>query len=107
MTKANLSPRTPIQVYLDDEERAWLDDLSARLGLSRSEVLRRGVRRLRAEFAAPESPLRSFLRLADADPKLAAAPSDLSRRHTDYFVDALLDRAAESGSATPDATGAP
>ncbi len=35
--------REPIQVYLTDKERAELDSLAATLGVSRSEVLRRGV----------------------------------------------------------------
>ncbi len=35
--------REPIQVYLTAEERSDLDDLALDLGLSRSEVLRRGI----------------------------------------------------------------
>lgn len=38
--------REPIQVYLSAEERAALDDAAAQLGVSRSEVLRRGVEAL-------------------------------------------------------------
>jgi Arc/MetJ-type ribon-helix-helix transcriptional regulator len=114
----NLPSRAPIQVYLDADERLWLDDLATRLGVSRSEVLRRGVRRLRAEFSAPDSPLQRLLVLAAADPALRAAPSDLATRHRDYLVDTLLDRAAEGGAAQEvftnevaatdtDATGSP
>ena len=43
--------REPIQVYLTEEERAELDSLAATLGVSRSEVLRRGVAAL--EPSAP------------------------------------------------------
>lgn len=35
--------REPIQVYLTPDERSDLDDLAVDLGLSRSEVLRRGI----------------------------------------------------------------
>ncbi len=35
--------REPIQVYLTEEERSELDRLAADLGVSRSEILRRGV----------------------------------------------------------------
>ncbi len=37
------SVREPIQVYLSADERAALDRAAAELGVSRSEVLRRGV----------------------------------------------------------------
>ncbi|MEX2467406.1 MAG: CopG family transcriptional regulator [Gemmatimonadota bacterium] len=35
--------REPIQVYLTPEERAELDRAAAAMGVSRSEVLRRGI----------------------------------------------------------------
>ena len=38
------SVREPIQVYLNAEERDVLDRCAADLGVSRSEVLRRGLR---------------------------------------------------------------
>lgn len=38
--------REPIQVYLTAEERAELDRRAAELGVSRSEVLRRGIQAL-------------------------------------------------------------
>ncbi len=40
--------REPIQVYLSSEERAELDRAAEELGVSRSEVLRRGVEALRS-----------------------------------------------------------
>jgi hypothetical protein len=39
--------REPIQVYLTKQERAELDRAAAELGVSRSEVLRRGVEAVR------------------------------------------------------------
>jgi hypothetical protein len=38
--------REPIQVYLSTTERERLDRLAAELGVSRSEVLRRGLERI-------------------------------------------------------------
>ena len=40
--------REPIQVYLSSQERAELDRAAEELGVSRSEVLRRGVETLRS-----------------------------------------------------------
>jgi Ribbon-helix-helix protein, copG family len=45
--------REPIQVYLSDSERSELDRLAKRLGVSRSEVLRRGVSSLSSTSPAP------------------------------------------------------
>jgi hypothetical protein len=39
--------REPIQVYLTNDERADLDRVARELGVSRSEVLRRGVEAIR------------------------------------------------------------
>jgi hypothetical protein len=39
--------REPIQVYLTPEERAELDRTASALGVSRSEVLRRGISAVR------------------------------------------------------------
>ncbi len=46
--------REPIQVYLSPDERSDLDDLAQDLGLSRSEVLRRGITLL-SQTGAPAS----------------------------------------------------
>ena len=48
--------REPIQVYLTADERSDLDDLAMDLGLSRSEVLRRGIALLSQSPAPPEPP---------------------------------------------------
>lgn len=42
------SVREPIQVYLSAEERARLDRAARELGVSRSEVLRRGIVEIRS-----------------------------------------------------------
>lgn len=53
--------REPIQVYLSSQERAELDRAAKELGVSRSEVLRRGVQAMRS------LPLSGLLRDVTAD----------------------------------------
>jgi hypothetical protein len=80
--------REPVQVYLDPADRSLLDRLASRTGLSRAELLRRGVRQL-AELELSDRPAGwSFERLAGAlgdDPTL---PADLSARHDEYLYGA-------------------
>lgn len=46
--------REPIQVYLTAAERSELDQIAREMGVSRSEVLRRGIRSVRrASLAGP------------------------------------------------------
>lgn len=79
--------REPIQVYLDVDERALLDRVAAETGLSRAEVLRRGLRQFAAEQSAGKSPMLEFMEsLGDLD-----LPPDLSERHDDYLAEAYLD----------------
>jgi len=54
--------REPIQVYLTNQERAELDRAAEELGVSRSEVLRRGVEAMRGA-----RPLAGLLRDAAAE----------------------------------------
>lgn len=74
--------RAPVQVYLDDEDRARLERLAERLGLSMAETLRLALRRLAAEALGEDDPL---LRLGGSL-ESADVPSDLSTRHDDYAV---------------------
>ncbi len=53
--------REPIQVYLSSQERAELDRAAEELGVSRSEVLRRGIEAVRSR------PLSGLLRGVAAD----------------------------------------
>ncbi|MEX1051754.1 MAG: CopG family transcriptional regulator, partial [Gemmatimonadales bacterium] len=41
--------KEPVQVYLDKADRVLLDRLAEEQGLSRAEVLRRGIRHLASE----------------------------------------------------------
>ncbi len=82
--KAEKTVREPLQVYLAPDERALLDEVAARTGLSRAEVLRRGLRSFAADQAQGSSPLLDFLLgLSDGD-----WPADLAERHDDHLADA-------------------
>lgn len=91
-SKRRRAVREPLQVYLTTDERAVLDALAARTGLSRAEVLRRGIRAFGAEQAGASSPLLSFLLSLRGD----HWPPDLAERHDDYLAEAYLDRHEES-----------
>ncbi len=79
--------REPIQVYLTADDRALLDDLAKRTGLSRAEVLRRGLRSFGAERAGSGSPFLDYLLSLRGDDW----PADIAERHDDYLAEAYLD----------------
>lgn len=77
--------REPVQVYLDAADRSLLNEAAERTGLSRAEILRRGLRRAAADLLAEHRPGAAFERLVGAlgdDPDL---PSDLAARHDAYL----------------------
>ena len=77
--------REPVQVYLDERDRALLDAVAERAAVPRSEVLRMALRRLAAELPAAERPgagLASLVGSLDASP---AVPADLAARHDEYL----------------------
>lgn len=78
--------REPLQVYLDPDERRLLDRLAKVTGLSRAEILRRGVRSYARENATG-SPLFEFLMAVGGD----HWPADIAERHDDYLAQAYLD----------------
>src|SRR5215510_2723874 len=84
--------REPIQVYLTRHERALLDRVAERAGLSRAEVLRHGLRRYGAEVLAESHPVLEFLE-AMADGWPAHMPADVASRHDDHLGDAYRGRA--------------
>lgn len=95
-----MSMKTPVQVYLDDEERGLLENLADRLGLSMAETLRVALRRLAADHWDGGDPL---LRLAGSL-ESADVPPDLSTRHDEYAVaDYSAPRVGESGPGSPEA----
>ena len=77
--------REPVQVYLDATDRSLLEHVAARTGLSRAEILRRGLRRVAEDLLAEHAAGASFEHLVGAlgdDPSL---PEDLSTRHDHYL----------------------
>lgn len=77
--------REPVQVYLDPSDRSLLETVAAGTGLSRAEILRRGLRRVASDLLAERKPGASFEHLIGAmgdDPSL---PSDLAERHDEYL----------------------
>lgn len=72
-------------MYLDAADRSLLNEAAERTGLSRAEILRRGLRRAAADLLAEHRPGAAFERLVGAlgdDPGL---PSDLAARHDAYL----------------------
>lgn len=89
--------KRPIQVFLDPEDRALLERVAKRLGLSMAETLRLALRHLAAEESAEEDPLMKLMGIID-DPNI---PTDLSTRHDEYFVTGYpAPRVAEEGRDT-------
>ncbi|MDQ2665828.1 MAG: hypothetical protein M3Z05_07440 [Gemmatimonadota bacterium] len=84
--KTDRSVREPVQVYMEVPDRALLERAAVASGLSRAEVLRRGLRRFAAEILADVSPALAFLESAAGDTALDA-PADVAARHDDYLAD--------------------
>jgi hypothetical protein len=77
--------REPVQVYLDQRDRATLEDLARKTGLPRAELLRRGLRKLAGEELGQRAPGWSLDVLVGSIPD---SPSDLSARVDDYLYGA-------------------
>ena len=79
--------KEPLQIYMTTDERRLLDTLSADTGLSRAEVLRRGLRSFAAEQAGEVGPMQALLlslRHARWTPDIAAEHDEqLARAYTD------------------------
>ena len=80
------SVREPLQVYLSPDERERLDRIADLLGVSRAEVLRRGIEAVaRDAYADVTDPLDGLVGRFDAP----EVPPDLAARHDDYLADEL------------------
>ena len=77
--------REPVQVYLDRQDRATLEDLARKTGLSKAELLRRGLRKLAGDELGQRAPGWSLDVLIGAIPN---GPPDLSARADDYLYGA-------------------
>lgn len=76
--------RDQVVVYLEPGDRALLERLCARTGLSKTEVFRRGLRRLEEderERGEPGSSLSYLVHTAKDD----GFPADVAERHDDYL----------------------
>lgn len=92
MKKRNDSQiREPIQIYMAPDERRFLDTLAHESGLSRAEVLRRGMRSFAAEHAGDDGPMQTFMKSM----REHRWPSDIATAHDDHLAKAYADRHAE------------
>ena len=79
--------REPVQVYLAPDDRDLLDRLAADSGLSRAEILRRGIRSYAAAQAGP-SPMLQFA----AEGSAGRWPANVADRHDEILADAHRSR---------------
>jgi len=86
----------PIQVYLSPEDRAMLDSVAKAEGISRAEVLRRGIRRANAALLGEEHPVLKHIREMNALP-WGDGPSDMAARHDDYLAEIYMDNHETKG----------
>jgi hypothetical protein len=93
MTSRSKRVREPIQVYLDGGERAALDRLARALGVSRAEVLRRGLDAL--DRGRRVSVYQALAPLVGAF-QSPHGPTDLAERHDDYLGRERPARSAKS-----------
>ncbi len=81
--------KEPVQVYLDGADRDLLKALAEKTGLTKAELLRRGLRQLAAGELAEKPPGWSLEALAGL---IVGGPADLSTRHDDYLADAIEEK---------------
>jgi hypothetical protein len=78
--------REPLQVYLAEEERRLLDQLAREAGVSRAEILRRGIAAVAREREPWDaSPVLGFVRRVGTEAE--RLPPDVASPHDDYLAD--------------------
>jgi hypothetical protein len=77
--------RDQVVVYLDARDRALLEELASKTGLSRTELFRRGLRRLAVEQQSGEQKPGSSLSYLVATAADDGLPPDVSERHDEYL----------------------
>jgi hypothetical protein len=87
--------KEPIQVYLDAADRTVLDGVAERTGLSRAEVLRRGLRSYAAQQQGSEGPMLRLIRELSAQ-DWGHVPTDMGINHDKYLAEAYLDTHADA-----------
>ena len=83
--KSERRVREPIQVYLEPADRDLLEQVVRATGLSRAEILRRGLRRVADEALTERAPGWSLDRLVGAMGGASDLPKDLAERHDEYL----------------------
>lgn len=76
------SVREPVQVYLAPDDRLMLDRLARETGLSRAELLRRGIRTLAAGPGRGASPMLLWLDEVGA----TGWPDGVAAGHDDFLA---------------------
>ena len=77
--------REPVQVYLDAGDRDLLESLARSTGLSKAELLRRGLRKLGVRELAEQAPGWSLETLTGSLGLAADLPPDLAAHHDAYL----------------------
>lgn len=78
--------REPVQVYLDERDRELLERVAADTGLSRAEVLRRGLRTLATQTLDEGLAGGSLRALVGVLGKKHGVPEDLAEQHDTYLA---------------------
>ncbi len=81
--------REPVQVYLDSADGDLLRALAEKTGLSKAELLRRGLRQLAAGELTEKAPGWSLQALPGL---IDGGPTDLAARHDDYLAAVLEEK---------------
>jgi len=83
-TKKSKRAREQVVVYLDARDRTLLEQMAGKTGLARTELFRRGLRRLALETLAEHRPGSSlgYLIATAADDDF---PADVAARHDHYL----------------------
>jgi hypothetical protein len=78
----------PLQIYISTDERRMLDALAEETGLSRAEILRRGLKAFAAERAGEGGPMQELL----LSLREAKWPTDIASHHDEHLARAYMDR---------------
>jgi len=77
--------REPIQVYLDQPDKALLEELAEHTGLPKAELLRRGIRKLAEGELTHRRPGAALDRLTGVLDAVKNVPRDLAACHDEYL----------------------
>ncbi len=77
--------REPVQVYLDPADRELLEQVTEQTGLSRAEILRRGLRTFAERSLGNRAPGWSLETLIGTLRGARRTPKDLAAKHDEYL----------------------